>query len=409
MTTSRPLEGRNLLLIIGGGIAAYKTLDLIRRLRERGAKVYPVMTEAAQEFVTPLSVSALAGQKIADDLFDVHSEHDVGHIRMARQADAIIVAPATADRMAKMAHGLGDDLAGAILLAADCPVLAAPAMNPSMWSHPATGRSLDLLKKDGVEFVGPEIGEMAEKGEAGLGRMSEPLDIVARLEGLLTNAIGPLSGMKAIVTSGPTHEPIDPVRYIANRSSGRQGHAIAGALARAGADVTLVSGPVHIKEPAGVRTVSVMTAREMHDAVEQLLPADIAVMVAAVADFRTTDLAASKIKKKNGQGPRSLDLTENPDILKAIAHHRQRPRVVVGFAAETDDIVENARRKFSVKGADLILANDVSSIGGVMGQDETHIWMVTSKSVDEWPIMTKHAVAERLVDWISARMESVET
>lgn len=409
MTTTRTLEGKNLLLIIGGGIAAYKTLDLIRRLRERGAEVYPVMTEAAQEFVTPLSVSALAGQKIADDLFDVHSEHDVGHIRMARQADAIIVAPATADRMAKMAHGLGDDLAGAILLAADCPVLAAPAMNPTMWSHPATGRSLELLKKDGVEFVGPEIGEMAEKGEAGLGRMSEPLDIVARLEGLLTNAKGPLSGMKAIVTSGPTHEPIDPVRYIANRSSGRQGHAIAGALAKAGADVTLVSGPVDIKEPAGVRTVPVMTAREMHDAVEQLLPADIAVMVAAVADFRTTDLATSKIKKKNGQGPRSLDLTENPDILKTIAHHRQRPRIVVGFAAETDNIVENARRKFSAKGADLILANDVSSIGGVMGQDETHIWVVTSKSVDEWPRMTKHAVAERLVDWISARMESVET
>lgn len=408
MAVGQTLDGKEMLLIIGGGISAYKSLDLVRRLRERGATVRAVMTAAAREFVTPLSVSALTASRVFDDLFDRQAEHDVGHIRLARQADAIIVAPATADLLARMAHGLAGDLAGAILLATDAPVLAAPAMNPKMWAHPATRRNLATLEADGVRFVGPEVGEMAETGEAGRGRMAEPVDIADAVERLLVPAARPLAGRTAIVTSGPTHEAIDPVRYIANRSSGRQGHAIAAALRAAGAEVTLVSGPVEIADPPGLRTIHVTSAAEMHAAVEKLLPADIAVMVAAVADFRPADQSPGKIKKKNGKGPAALALTENPDILRHVAGHSARPSLVIGFAAETDDLVENAKRKFAAKGADLLVANDVSPDGGVMGKSETSVWLVTSGGVEKWPPMGKEEVARRLAAWIAARLEITE-
>ncbi|MBP0615967.1 bifunctional phosphopantothenoylcysteine decarboxylase/phosphopantothenate--cysteine ligase CoaBC [Jiella mangrovi] len=397
------LAGKRLLLIIGGGIAAYKCLDLIRRLRERGASVTPVMTRAAAEFVTPLSVGALAATKVFCDLFDREDEQDVGHIRLAREHDLIIVAPATADRMARLAGGLADDLAGAILLAARTPILMAPAMNPAMWDHPATRRNHLRLIEDGVHFVGPAKGEMAEKGEAGTGRMAEPLEIVAKAEAILAPSGRPLEGLTAIVTSGPTHEPIDPVRYIANRSSGRQGHAIAAALAEAGALVTLVSGPVSLPDPKGVLVVHVETAADMLAAVEAALPADIAVFVAAVADWRVAAESDRKIKK-TGDGPPPLALAENPDILATIGHHDQRPGLVVGFAAETDDLLANARKKLANKGADAILANDVSPSGGVMGGAENTIRLVTADGVEDWPKLAKEAAAKRLTAWIAAKL-----
>ena len=319
------LSGKRILLIVGGGIAAYKSLDLIRRLRERGASVRAVMTEAAQHFITPLSVGALTADHVFTDLFDRQDEQDVGHIRLAREADLVVVAPATADLMARLANGLASDLAAAVLLATGRPVLMAPAMNPKMWSHPATRRNRATLAKDGVHFVGPNRGEMAESGEAGEGRMAEPLQIVAAIEALLDAGPKPLAGRRIIVTSGPTHEPIDPVRFIANRSSGKQGHAIAAALARLGADVRLVSGPVSIADPAGVTTVHVETAREMRDAVERLLPADAAIFVAAVADWRPDGEAGQKIKKVAGKAPPPLAMVENPDILAGIGHHAERP------------------------------------------------------------------------------------
>ncbi|MET4689057.1 phosphopantothenoylcysteine decarboxylase/phosphopantothenate--cysteine ligase [Sinorhizobium fredii] len=328
------LSGKRILLIISGGIAAYKSLDLIRRLRERGAAVRPVMTAGAQQFVTPLAVGALAASHVYTELFSREDEQDVGHIRLARECDLVVVAPATADLMAKMANGHADDLASTVLLATDRTVLVAPAMNPKMWTHAATRRNRATLAADGIRFVGPASGEMAESGEAGEGRMAEPLEIVAAIEALLTGA-KPLAGKKVIVTSGPTHEPIDPVRYIANRSSGKQGHAIAAALGRLGADVTLVSGPVTIPDPAGVRVVRVERAEEMRDAVVAALPADVAVMVAAVADWRVTSAAGNKIKKRPGEAPPPLQLAENPDILKTIGHHASRPKLVIGFAAET--------------------------------------------------------------------------
>src|SRR5690606_35234166 len=354
------LSAKRVLLIIGGGIAAYKALDLIRRLRERGASVRPVMTAAAQQFITPLSVGALAADHVFTDLFDRRDEQDVGHIRLAREADLIVVAPATADLMAKLAHGLANDLASAVLLATDVPVLMAPAMNPRMWEHPATRRNRAVLQEDGINFVGPGRGEMAESGEAGEGRMAEPLEIVAAAEALLNGTSRPLAGKRIIVTSGPTHEPIDPVRYIANRSSGKQGHAIAAALARLGAEVSLISGPVTIPDPPGVNTVHVETARQMQQAVEELLPADAAIFVAAVAHWRTADIAAEKIKKGADDAPPVLKMVENPDILAGVGHHRNRPRLVVGFAAETQDVVNNAQAKLKKKGADIIVANDVS-------------------------------------------------
>jgi phosphopantothenoylcysteine decarboxylase/phosphopantothenate--cysteine ligase len=344
------LKDKRILLIIAGGIAAYKSLDLIRRLRERGAVVIPVMTRAAEEFVTQLAVGALAAHKVHVDLFSRDDEVDVGHIRMARDCDLVLVAPATADLMGKMANGLANDLASTILLATERPVLLAPAMNPKMWSNPAVSRNASQLLIDGVHFIGPMRGEMAEGGEAGTGRMAEPLDIVAEVEALLDTSPKPLAGKKAIVTSGPTHEPIDPVRYIANRSSGTQGHAIAAALAKAGADVTLVSGPVTLADPRGVRTIHVERAEEMRDAVLAALPADIAVMVAAVADWRVASASGEKIKKQVDGSTPSLALTENPDILKTVGHHEKRPTLVVGFAAETNDVEANGTRQAGPQG-----------------------------------------------------------
>lgn len=401
------LSGKRILLIIGGGIAAYKSLDLIRRLRERGASVRCLMTAAAQQFVTPLAAGALSADHVFTDLFDRQDEQDVGHIRLSRDADLIVVAPATADLMAKAANGLADDLASAVLLATDKKVLMAPAMNPHMWAHPATRRNHQTLQKDGIAFVGPASGEMAEAREAGEGRMAEPLEIVAAVETMLDSGEKPLAGKKIIITSGPTHEPIDPVRYIANRSSGKQGHAIAAALARLGADVRLVSGPVILTDPASVTTSHVETAREMRDAVEALLPADAAIFVAAVADWRTENSAAEKIKKVAGEGPPALRMVENPDILAAIGHHEQRPRLVVGFAAETQDVLKNAEAKLKKKGADFIVANDVSPEGGVMGGDRNRVRIVAKGGVDEWPEMTKDAVAERLAALIAEKLKTV--
>lgn len=401
------LSGKRILLIIGGGIAAYKSLDLIRRLRERGASVRAIMTSAAQEFITPLSVGALTADHVFTDLFDRQDEQDVGHIRLAREADLIVVAPATADLMAKLANGHASDLASAVLLATDKKVLFAPAMNPRMWANPATRRNRTTLEKDGIHFIGPMKGEMAESNEAGEGRMAEPLQIVGAIEELLDARPKPLSGRKIIITSGPTHEPIDPVRYIANRSSGKQGHALAVSLARLGADVRLVSGPVTIPDPAGVKTVHVESAREMRDAVEQLLPADAAVFVAAVADWRTAASAGEKIKKVAGEGPPALQMVENPDILAGVGHHAKRPYLVIGFAAETQDVLKNAQAKLAKKGADFIVANDVSHEGGVMGGDRNRVKIVSKSGVDEWPDLPKEEVAERLAQLIAERLKTV--
>lgn len=403
---------KRILLIIGGGIAAYKCLDVIRRLRERGWSVRAIMTKAAQEFITPLSVGALTSDKVYDDLFSREDEQDVGHIRLARDCDLIVVAPATADLMAKMANGLANDLASTVLLATNRPVLIAPAMNPAMWAHAATLRNVATLRQDGIHTIGPNKGEMAESGEAGEGRMAEPLEIVAGIESLLDSQSKPLVGKKIIVTSGPTHEPIDPVRYIANRSSGKQGHAIAEALARLGADVHLISGPVTIADPLGVHITRVETARQMLGAVEGLLPADAAIMVAAVADWRTVNTADEKIKKHPGKGAPTLVMTENPDILKTIGHHQKRPKLVVGFAAETQDLIENAKAKLLRKGADIIVANDVSvhtgigGVHGVMGAERNRVTIVSPSSVEDWPVMHKNEVAKKLADIIAAHLLS---
>lgn len=396
-----PGAGKSVLLIISGGIAAYKTLDLIRRLKERGVDLQVVMTKSACEFITPLSVGALSHSKVYSQLFSREDEHDIGHIRLAREADLIVVAPATANLMAKMAHGLADDLASAILLAAKAPILLAPAMNPAMWNNPATRRNTEQLIQDGVQFIGPESGEMAEAGENGQGRLSEPLAIVSAVGEMLDDGPKPLKGLHAVLTAGPTHEPIDPVRYIANRSSGKQGYAIAAALVRAGADVTLISGPVQLPDPAGVNCIHVESAREMFSAVHSAMPADIAIMVAAVADWRTSASADEKIKKKPGAKPvLSLKLTENPDILKAIGHHDKRPPLVIGFAAETNHVIKHAKAKLKRKGADWILANDVSAETGVMGGDNNTIVLMSKSGADQWPLMTKNQVALRLTEKI---------
>lgn len=397
------LAGKRILLIIAGGIAAYKSLDLIRRLREQGASVRPIMTSAAQEFITPLAVGALTASHVYMDLFSREDEQDVGHIRLARDCDLVVVAPATADLMAKMASGLANDLASTVLLASDKPILLVPAMNPVMWANAATQRNVTTLREDGIHFLGPMQGEMAERGEKGVGRMAEPLEILARINALLS-ADKPLAGRRAIVTSGPTHEPIDPVRYIANRSSGKQGHAIAAALARLGAEVTLVSGPVTIPDPQGVRTIHVERADEMRDAVLAALPADIAVMVAAVADWRVAASAEQKIKKQPGEPPAPLQLTENPDILKTVGHHEKRPRLVIGFAAETENVELYGKAKLERKGADLILANDVSPETGIMGGDRNSVRLIEAAHTESWPDLSKEEVAERLALWIAARL-----
>jgi phosphopantothenoylcysteine decarboxylase/phosphopantothenate--cysteine ligase len=389
------------LLIIGGGIAAYKSLDLIRRLKERGASLRVIMTEAAQKFVTPLSAGALTGAKVFTDLFDTESEFDIGHIRLARETDLIVVAPATADLMAKMAGGHADDLATAVLLATDKKILLAPAMNPRMWEHPATRRNLARLVADGVAIVGPNAGEMAERNEAGIGRMAEPLEIVAAIE-TLCGKTRALAGKRVIVTSGPTHEPIDPVRYIANRSSGKQGHAIAAAAAAAGAGVILISGPVNVPNPIGVNVVKVETAREMLRAVEAALPADVAIFAAAVADWRTAEPEGQKIKKTSKEAP-EFSLVENPDILSTVAHDKsRRPKLVIGFAAETEKVIENAKAKLARKGCDWIVANDVSPASGVMGGDRNTIHVVTRAGVESLPPQSKDEVADALVSRIAA-------
>lgn len=406
MSIRQSLEGKHLLLILGGGIAVYKCLDLIRRLRERGAHVRCIMTKASQEFITPLSVGALSADKVFTDLFDREDEQDVGHIRLAREADLIIVAPATADFMAKMAQGHANDLASTVLLTARCPILIAPAMNPAMWQHPATQRNAKTLAQDGIHNIGPMAGEMAEKDEAGKGRMAEPMTIIAQVEALLDDAPKPLKGLKAIVTSGPTHEPIDPVRFIANRSSGKQGHAIAAALAKAGADVTIISGPVRIADPVGCTMIKVETAQQMYDAAMQLLPTDIAVMVAAVADWRVVSAAGEKIKKVQGEGAPTLEMAENPDILKAIGHHANRPQIVVGFAAETTNIIQNGTAKLASKGADFIVANDVSPSTSTFGGDDNRVTIIAPSGAERWPVMTKDDVAEKLVAEISSTLKA---
>lgn len=400
------MSGKTVLLIIGGGIAAYKCLDLIRRSRERGARVRVVMTRAATQFITPLSVGALSAEKVYLDLFDRDDEQDVGHIRLARDCDMIIAAPATADLMAKMANGIANDLASCVLLASNNPVFVAPAMNPAMWAHKATQRNVKTLKSDGITFIGPNAGEMAESGEAGIGRMAEPMEIVEAIENALDQRPKPLKGKRAVVTSGPTHEPIDPVRYIANRSSGKQGHAIAKALADLGAEVILISGPVTIPAPKNVAIINVQTARQMHSAVEAALPADIGVMVAAVADWRTADLKEKKMKKQDGKGPSHLDLIENPDILKSLGHHKNRPELLVGFAAETDNLETYAKDKLLRKKADWIVANDVSpnsGIGkdGVMGGDLNRVRIVSKNGIEKWPELTKIEVAQKLAEKIA--------
>ena len=398
-------DTKRVLLIIGGGIAAYKSLDLIRRLRERGIAARVVMTDAAQKFITPLSAGALAGEHPYIDLFDARSEFDVGHIRLAREPNIVVVAPATADLMAKMANGLADDLASAVLLATDKKILLAPAMNPNMWSNMATRRNRAQLEADDVVFVGPNAGEMAESGEAGVGRMAEPLEIVAAAEALLAGNSGVLAGVRVLVTSGPTHEPIDPVRYIANRSSGKQGHAIAEAAAKAGAKVTLVSGPVNVPDPRGVNIVKVEAARDMLAAVEAALPADVAVFAAAVADWRSASNSREKIKK-TGKGTPELALVENPDILSTVAHRKtRRPKLVIGFAAETERVVEHAKAKLARKGCDWILANDVSPETGIMGGDSNTIHLVTRDGVENWPSQSKNEVAAGLIQRIAAAMD----
>jgi len=400
---AKTLRSARILLVIGGGIAAYKSLDLIRRLRERGAAVRCILTRAGQEFVTRLAAGALA-DAVFTDLFDPQSEFDVGHIRLAREADLIVVAPATADLMAKMAGGHADDLATAVLLAADSPILLAPAMNPYMWARAATRRNLAQLIADGVALVGPNAGEMAERGEAGTGRMAEPLEIAAAIEGLLAPAGRPLAGTRVLVTSGPTHEPIDPVRYIGNRSSGRQGHAIAAAAAAAGADVVLISGPVAIADPPGVAVVKVESARQMLDAAEAALPADIAIFAAAVADWRVAQAGQEKLKKGSGGAP-TFAMVENPDILATVAKRTaQRPKLVIGFAAETINVVDNAKAKLKQKGCDWILANDVSPQSGVFGGDSNTIHLVTAGGVESWPTQSKDEVAATLIARIAAKL-----
>jgi phosphopantothenoylcysteine decarboxylase/phosphopantothenate--cysteine ligase len=393
------------LLIIGGGIAAYKSLDLIRRLKERGVSVRCILTKAATEFVTPLAAGALTGGHVFTDLFDSRSEFDVGHIRLARETDIVVVAPATADLMAKMAGGHADDLATAVLLATGAPVLLAPAMNPHMWANAATQRNLKQLVAGGAHTVGPNEGEMAEAGERGLGRMAEPAEIAEAALRLLQPRAQPLKGRHVLVTAGPTHEPIDPVRYIANRSSGKQGYAIAAAAAAAGARVTLVSGPVTLPDPQGVAVVRVESARDMLKAVENALPADVAIFAAAVADWRVANAGGQKIKKKPGASVPELTLTENPDILSTIAHLKsRRPPIVIGFAAETENVVANARDKLARKGCDWILANDVSPATGIMGGDMNTIHLVRASGVEEWPPQSKDAVAATLIERIAATL-----
>jgi phosphopantothenoylcysteine decarboxylase/phosphopantothenate--cysteine ligase len=396
---------RRILLVIGGGVAAYKSLELIRELARRGIATRAILTSAGAEFVTPLSVGALSGDKVYADLFDLTDEAEMGHIELSRSADLVVVAPATADLMAKAAAGLAGDLASTALLATDKPVMMAPAMNVRMWEHAATRRNFERLTADGVRFVGPGEGEMA-CGEFGFGRMAEPAEIADAIEDhFARTSAGALTRKRIIVTAGPTHEPMDPVRYIANRSSGKQGYAIAAALARLGGEVVLVSGPTSLPAPAGVRTVRVETAREMMAAVEKALPCDCAVMCAAVADYRPAIETNHKIKKERG-GLTNVPLTENPDVLKTVSQLKDgRPRLVVGFAAETDDILANAEAKRRRKGCDWIVANDVSAGAEcAMGGDRNAVAILSDEGEERWPEMPKDEVARRLAEKIAGAL-----
>jgi phosphopantothenoylcysteine decarboxylase / phosphopantothenate---cysteine ligase len=404
---------KRILLIIGGGIAAYKCLDLIRRMRERGFSVRAVLTKAGSQFVTPLAIGALSNERVFTDLFDLDDEREIGHIRLSREADLIVVAPATADLLAKMAGGHANDLATAVLLASDKPILVAPAMNPRMWLHAATQRNVAQLKSDGVHLIGPATGEMAERNEAGPGRLAEPLEIVAEVERLLGASANrkpvratalPLNGRHVLVTSGPTIEPIDPVRFLSNRSSGKQGYAIASAALEQGATVTLISGPVALSPPSGVKLIRVETAAEMMAAVSKALPADIAVFAAAVADWRVAGAPNQKIKKGAKSAAPKLELVENDDILKTVATLRKgRPALVIGFAAETQNVVEHGKAKRKSKGADWIVANDVSASTGVMGGDRN-----TTDGVESWAEMSKTDVASALVARAAAHLSKTQ-
>ncbi len=405
-----PQNPRSILLIVGGGIAAYKSLELIRLLRGAGVGVRTVLTKAGGQFVTALSLASLSGEKVYEDLFSLTDETEMGHIQLSRSADLVVIAPATADLLAKAAHGLANDLASTLLLASDKPVLAAPAMNWRMWEHPATRRNCAQLRADGVIFVGPNEGEMA-CGESGFGRMAEPEEIFAAIRTVLDGRAvtkGALTGKKLVVTAGPTHEPIDPVRYIANRSSGKQGYAIARAAVAAGADVTLVSGPVDLSPPAGGRFIQVETAREMAAAVDAALPCDIFIAAAAVADWRVASDHGEKIKK-GSKGPPELKLVENPDILAGVSGRREaRPTLIVGFAAETEKLIEYARKKLARKGCDLIVANDVSPEAGVMGGDENTMVIVTPEGETRWPKLGKDDAAQRLIEYLALRLAQRE-
>ncbi|HEY5338492.1 MAG TPA: bifunctional phosphopantothenoylcysteine decarboxylase/phosphopantothenate--cysteine ligase CoaBC [Rhizomicrobium sp.] len=399
------MRGNSVLLIIGGGIAAYKSLELIRVLKKRGISARAILTSAGVHFVTPLSVASLTGEKVFQDLFSLTDESEMGHIQLSRAADLVVVAPATADLMAKLANGHANDLASTALLATDKPVLMAPAMNVRMWNHVATQRNLATLRKDGVLFVGPNDGDMA-CGEYGPGRMAEPHEIADAIESaLMQHANGPLTGIKALVTAGPTQEPLDPVRFIANRSSGKQGYAIANALALAGADTTLISGPVELAAPNRVRLVKVMTAREMLAACESALPADVGVFTAAVADWRPETVMNGKMKKREGGSVPDIKLAQNPDILRSVAHGPHRPRLVIGFAAETDDVIAHAKAKLGSKGADWILANDVSPHTGIMGGDKNTVHVVSKDGVEDWPEMSKVDVGTRLAARIAQTLK----
>lgn len=395
----RVLSGKSILLIVAGGIAAYKSLELVRRLKDRGALVRCVLTEAGARFVTPLSLAALSGEKVHQDLFSLTDEVEMGHIRLAREADLVVVAPATADLMARMQAGMANDLASAILLATRAPILLAPSMNTAMWEHAATQANLKSLLQRGCKTVGPQAGDLA-CGETGAGRLAEVADILAAIDDGFS--AGPLKGLHALVTSGPTHEPIDPVRFIANRSSGKQGHAIAAALARAGAKVTLVSGPVSIPDPAGMCVVHVETAEQMLAACQKSLPADIAVCAAAVADWKVKTPAGQKLKKAKGAAAPSLELATNPDILATLSGlKKDRPRLVVGFAAETQNISAHAKAKLEAKGADWILANDVSEGSGTFGGDSNQVHLITRSGIETWPRMSKSQVAQELVERVA--------
>lgn len=409
MLIDQTLSGRTVLLILTGGIAAYKAPDLVRRLRERGARVRVIMTKGAQGFITPLTLGAVSGEPVFTELWDRDAEQDIGHIRLAREADLVVVAPASADFIAKMANGLADDLASTVLLATTADVLIAPAMNPKMWDHRATQRNVETLLGDGVQLLGPDAGEMAESGERGVGRMREPMDIAMAVEAYFApdRSLGPLAGKHVLITAGPTHEPIDPVRYLANRSSGKQGYALAKAAYDAGAQVTLISGPTQLDVPTGVTRINVQTADQMLTATQSALPADIAIFAAAVADWGAADPAEGKVKKVQGQGVPTLKLKENPDILKTIATGTHRPTLVMGFAAETSDMETHGRDKLARKNADYIVANNVAppvgkALGGVMGGDANTVTVLTASGSDRWPTMGKHDVAKKLIARLGA-------